>query len=340
MPRPELYKNPGIDIVDLAAKTIQPKWLVHAHWAVLGFTFIEKDYFPGAEGDLFFASHGSWNSTNNVGAVIQRVTFDQVTGLPYGSMTIVDCQDPTRTLSTGALQAAAGRGGARAGRQRDADAEAPIQGGSGRYARPVDLAEWPDGSLVFSSDEPPALYRLSNRSRSLMLSGSSRYRPVQSSFPPVVLELLESRRLLSGNLVPQTITVRVFLDRNSDHHRNCADPGLAGFHVTAKRLRDSNNGFVTETADTDAKGVARFTTYVDSQSNSPASASISLRATHNYRCLNCARSDRGIVAGIAAPLIEFAMVDYLTVSGAWSTPIPSVILPSAMDWPTGWFTTT
>jgi glucose/arabinose dehydrogenase len=124
VPRPEFSKRE--DIVDLGLKTTQPKWLIHAHWAVLGFTFIEKDYFPGHKGDLFFASHGSWNSSTPVGAVVQRVLFDQVTGLPYGSQTIVDCQGPDR-----------------------------------RFARPVDLAEAPDGTLLFTSDEPAALYRIS-----------------------------------------------------------------------------------------------------------------------------------------------------------------------------------
>ncbi|HVT90491.1 MAG TPA: hypothetical protein VHD56_16675 [Tepidisphaeraceae bacterium] len=124
VPRPEFSKRP--DIVDLADKTIAPEWLVHAHWAVLGWSFINSDYFPGHKGDVFFCSHGSWNSTHPVGAVVQRLMFDQVTGKPYGSMTIVDCQGPQR-----------------------------------RFARPVDLAEASDGTLVFSSDEPPALYRIS-----------------------------------------------------------------------------------------------------------------------------------------------------------------------------------
>jgi glucose/arabinose dehydrogenase len=124
VPRPEFAKRP--DIVELGVKTTQPKWLVHAHWAVLGFTFIEKDYFPDHKGDLFFASHGSWNSSTPVGAVVQRILFDEVTGLPYGSMTIVDCQGPER-----------------------------------RFARPVDLAEAPDGTLIFSSDEPAGLFRIS-----------------------------------------------------------------------------------------------------------------------------------------------------------------------------------
>jgi len=125
VPRPEFAKRP--DIIQLANKTIPPEWLVHAHWAVLGFTFLEKDYFPGHKGDCFFASHGSWNSIKPVGAVVQRVLFDQVTGKPYGSLTIVDCTLPNTR----------------------------------RGARPVDCAEAPDGTILFSSDEPAGLYRIS-----------------------------------------------------------------------------------------------------------------------------------------------------------------------------------
>jgi glucose/arabinose dehydrogenase len=125
VPRPE-FAAERKDIVELASKTTLPEWLVHAHWAVLGFTFLTGDYFPGHKGDLFFAAHGSWNSIKPVGAVVQRVLFDEVTGKPYGSLTIVDCQGPKR-----------------------------------RYARPVDCAEAPDGTIVWSSDEPPALYRIS-----------------------------------------------------------------------------------------------------------------------------------------------------------------------------------
>jgi glucose/arabinose dehydrogenase len=129
VPRPEYSGRQ--DIVQLASKTTEPEWLVHAHWAVNGFTFLTKDYF-GADhkGDIFFASHGSWNSVKPVGAVIQRVMFDQVTGKPCGSMTIVDC------------------GGDNSRR--------------GRLARPVDVAEAPDGTLVFSVDEPAGMvYRIS-----------------------------------------------------------------------------------------------------------------------------------------------------------------------------------
>jgi glucose/arabinose dehydrogenase len=126
VPRPEFATRK--DIVDLAAKTTAPEYLVHAHWAVLGFSFLNSDYFPGLKGDILFASHGSWNSVIPVGAVVQRLMFDQVTGKPCGSQTIVDCFDTTAKR---------------------------------RWARPVDIAESPDGTVLFSSDEPASLYRIS-----------------------------------------------------------------------------------------------------------------------------------------------------------------------------------
>ena len=129
VPRPEFATR--ADIVELAGKTIVPEWLLGAHWAINGFTFVEKDHF-GADhaGDIFFASHGSWNSIKPVGAVVGRVLFDDLTGRPYGSMTIVDCQGKDR-----------------------------------RPARPVDCQEAPDGTILFTSDEPPALYRISKAKR-------------------------------------------------------------------------------------------------------------------------------------------------------------------------------
>ena len=114
VPRPEFEKRP--DIIQLADKTTEPDWLVHAHWAVLGYAFITSDYFAGQKGDCWFCSHGSWNSVHPVGAVVQRLMFDDVTGKPFGSQTIVDCYDGNR-----------------------------------RWARPVDAAEAPDGTVIFSS---------------------------------------------------------------------------------------------------------------------------------------------------------------------------------------------
>jgi glucose/arabinose dehydrogenase len=129
VPRPEFSDRP--DLLELARKTIPPEWNAHAHWAVLGWTFLEKDYFPGQKGDVWFAAHGSWNSAKPVGACVQRLMFDQVTGKPCGSMTIVDCQGP----------------------------------GERRFARPVDIAEAPDGTILFSSDEPGGLYRIAKSSK-------------------------------------------------------------------------------------------------------------------------------------------------------------------------------
>ncbi|HEY1628462.1 MAG TPA: PQQ-dependent sugar dehydrogenase, partial [Tepidisphaeraceae bacterium] len=95
VPRPEFAKRP--DIIQLADKTTEPVWCVHAHWAVLGFTFVNSDYFPGLKGDVIFCSHGSWNSKPTpTGCCVERLLFDQVTGRPFGSMTIVDCQGPER----------------------------------------------------------------------------------------------------------------------------------------------------------------------------------------------------------------------------------------------------
>ncbi len=130
VPRPEYASRP--DIIALANKTIAPEWLVHAHWAVNGWTFLNNDYFGplmGAKGDIFFASHGSWNSTTPVGACVQRVMFDSLTGKPCGAMTIVDC--------------------ANAG------------SGRSRFARPCDCTEAPDGTVIFCSDEPSGIFRIS-----------------------------------------------------------------------------------------------------------------------------------------------------------------------------------
>ena len=126
IPRPEFAQRK--DITDLANKTTPPAWNLPAHWACLGFTFISTDQFgPELKGDIFVASHGSWNSLKTVGAVVERVIFDKLTGRPCGNQTIVDC--------TGA--------------------------GVTRYARPVDCVEAPDGTILFSSDEHSAIYRIS-----------------------------------------------------------------------------------------------------------------------------------------------------------------------------------
>ncbi|GIV19305.1 MAG: L-sorbosone dehydrogenase [Armatimonadota bacterium] len=115
------------DILELAAKTEPPAWSFGAHWATNGFTFLTQTHFPGHQGDMFVACRGSWNRSVPDGYRIERVLFDPVTGRPYGSLTIV------KTLS--------------------ADNQV--------LARPVDCAEAPDGSVIFTCDVTNRIYRIS-----------------------------------------------------------------------------------------------------------------------------------------------------------------------------------
>lgn len=129
IPRYEYLSRP--DIHDLASETTPPEWSFGAHWATNGFTFIDPQIntstgaFPADHaGDAFVGCHGSWNSSEPVGFCIARVLFDG--GKPYGLLKIVD--------------------------------GAPTEGG--RRVRPVDCIQAPDGSILFSADDPGRVYRL------------------------------------------------------------------------------------------------------------------------------------------------------------------------------------
>ena len=111
------------DILQLAQKTIPPAWTFGAHWAANGWTFISLDnrLFPAQQrGDAYVACRGSWNRTEKAGYRIQRVLWDQATGMPYGSLMIVGTLGEDHEV----------------------------------LARPVDVIEAPDGSLLFTSDSP------------------------------------------------------------------------------------------------------------------------------------------------------------------------------------------
>lgn len=125
MPRLEFASRP--DILQLAMRTIPPEWTNGAHWANNGWIFLAQNKLTGQAGDVLIAFHGSWNASVKAGYCIQQLAFDPVTGRPWGSKPIVI------TLS----------------RQGDV------------LARPVDCLEMPDGSVLFSSDSPPGIYRLS-----------------------------------------------------------------------------------------------------------------------------------------------------------------------------------
>lgn len=132
LPRFEYLDRP--DIHELAAKTTPPEWAIGAHWATNGFTFLDplrcgpSKHMPADHaGDVLVACHGSWNSSRRVGYCIARVLFDA--GKPYGLLKLV------QTLSS--------------------DQETVL-------ARPVDAVQADDGSVLWSSDQPGRIYRLTH----------------------------------------------------------------------------------------------------------------------------------------------------------------------------------
>jgi glucose/arabinose dehydrogenase len=125
------------DIHDLAANTTPPEWQMGAHWACNGWTFIDPAIneatggFPADHaGDIVVAAHGSWNSSVRVGYCVARVMFDKDPmneGHPVGMVVLVSCLGP----------------------------------GGEVLGRPVDVIQHPDGSLLFSVDNPQGrVYRL------------------------------------------------------------------------------------------------------------------------------------------------------------------------------------
>jgi glucose/arabinose dehydrogenase len=121
------------DILQLATQTVVPAWSFGAHWASNSFAFVE----PGVPtslpadfaGDAIVASRGSWNRSERAGYQVGRVLFDKdksFGGKPFGYQTLVS------TLADGQA-----------------------------IARPVDVAQGPDGHVYFSADLPVGrVYRL------------------------------------------------------------------------------------------------------------------------------------------------------------------------------------
>jgi len=126
MPRPEFADRE--DIIEMAKTAIPPEFLFHAHWAPNGWRFVTSDYFPGFKGDAVICFHGSWNSVQKVGYRVERLLFDEWSGKPYGSLRLVG------TLS---------------------------EDGRRVLARPVDVIEAADGTLLWSADDTKQIYRIS-----------------------------------------------------------------------------------------------------------------------------------------------------------------------------------
>ncbi len=101
----------------------------NAHVAALGIHFYRGNQFPANyRTDAFVAQHGSWNRTVPDGYRVMRIRMDE-NGRVIGKSVFAD----------GWLQ----RGSA--------------------WGRPVDVAEWTDGSLLVSDDRAGAIYRISYR---------------------------------------------------------------------------------------------------------------------------------------------------------------------------------
>jgi glucose/arabinose dehydrogenase len=125
IPRMEFAQQDNI--IDLADKTIPPAWCFGPHWAVDGFTFYTGTQFPAdSKGDAYCGLHGSWNRTVKSGYRVERVCFDKVTGVPYGSQLVVGCLSPEKKM----------------------------------LARPVDVVQTPEGTLLFSSDFNSSIYEI------------------------------------------------------------------------------------------------------------------------------------------------------------------------------------
>jgi glucose/arabinose dehydrogenase len=123
-PRPEYFKKP--DLIAWANKVIMPAMTFPAHWAPDGWCFYQGPQIPDAKGDAFICFHGSWNRRYKEGYRVERVVFDKITGEPVGHYAIVVCLTPD-------------------GRQ---------------LARPDDVIEAPDGSLLFTDDAGNKIYRI------------------------------------------------------------------------------------------------------------------------------------------------------------------------------------
>ena len=119
----------GYDKDPLPPNITNAQVLMDAHAADLGLAFYTGNRFPAKyRGGLFSAQHGSWNRTEPIGA---RVMFTSLK--PDGTA------DKTEVFADGWL---------------DSDTK--------RYrGRPVDVAVWPDGSLLVSDDYAGAIYRIS-----------------------------------------------------------------------------------------------------------------------------------------------------------------------------------
>jgi glucose/arabinose dehydrogenase len=111
-------------LVEYAAMTTIPEWVMPAHCSANSLTFYSGEKIPQAHGDVFVAQRGGWNATTKVGYCLSRILFE--TGHPYGELKMVNF----------------------------------LKNGTEVLGRPVDCTQAPDGSLLFSDDFGNKVYRL------------------------------------------------------------------------------------------------------------------------------------------------------------------------------------
>ncbi|MFT5188899.1 MAG: glucose/arabinose dehydrogenase [Verrucomicrobiales bacterium] len=110
-------------LIEYASMSTIPEWLMPAHCSANSLTFYTGDKIPDAKGDAFVAQKGGWNATKKVGYRLSRILFED--GHPYGELKMVSFLDSDKVLG-----------------------------------RPVDCAQAPDGSIIFSDDTGHKVYRL------------------------------------------------------------------------------------------------------------------------------------------------------------------------------------
>ncbi|HEY9678595.1 MAG TPA: sorbosone dehydrogenase family protein [Drouetiella sp.] len=136
VPDPEFGSKAPKDL-----KPVEPKYALGAHVAALGMRFYTGNMFPEEyKNQIFFAEHGSWNSSKKVG---YQVLVAKLDGDKVKSVT---------PFATGFLQP-----------------EEQV------LDRPVDVQVMPDGALLVSSDEPKGtIYRISYGDSSATKSGAGK----------------------------------------------------------------------------------------------------------------------------------------------------------------------
>ena len=120
-PNLNFLDNPKL--VEYASMTTVPEWVMPSHCSANSLIFYTGDKIPGAHGDVFVAMKGGWNAEKKVGYSLSRIYFEE--GHPWGEQKIVSFLKGDEVLG-----------------------------------RPVDCAQAPDGSILFSDDTGHKVYRV------------------------------------------------------------------------------------------------------------------------------------------------------------------------------------